>query len=153
MDLHNEDLAEWVDRNLPRLAEVGYEVTSEATETYNCIAYAAGDEDNWWEFWGGYPWPSPLRSPLIEALEDVFIKLGFEHCDDAAEEPGYHKVALYALGPNYTHAAKQLPGGKWSSKLGDLEDIQHESPDSLAGGVYGEVYCIMRRSNNASSFG
>ena len=45
----------------------------------------------------------------------------------------------------YTHAARQRPGGKWTSKLGKAEDIEHDTPDVVAGGLYGEVVLIMRR--------
>ena len=44
-----------------------------------------------------------------------------------------------------THAARQLPNGKWTSKLGKAEDVEHESPEDVAGGVYGEVVQFMRR--------
>ena len=56
---------------------------------------------------------------------------------------GFEKVAIYGFGFFYTHAARQLPNGKWSSKLGKAEDIEHDSPDDVAGGVYGEVVLFM----------
>jgi len=39
-----------------------------------------------------------------------------------------------------------LPSGKWTSKLGRLEDIEHDTPDDVAGGVYGEVAGFMKRA-------
>jgi hypothetical protein len=72
--------------------------------------------------------------------------LGFEECADESSEPGFERVALYGSGLVYTHAARQLPSGKWTSKLGKAEDIEHDAPDDLAGGVYGEVVQFMRRS-------
>jgi len=65
---------------------------------------------------------------------------------DAALEPGFLKVALYGFGFTYTHAARQLPNGKWTSKLGKGEDIEHDNPDDVAGGLYGEVFEIMKRA-------
>ena len=139
----------WIDETFPGLAEAGYEITSEPTDTYNCIAYAAGDEENWWEFTSGYLWPGATRTQLIDGLVKVFESLGYEVCSDANEELGFHKVALFARGTTrgaiYTHAAKQLPGGAWSSKLGPDEDIRHENLKGLTGQAYGEVYCIMGR--------
>ena len=44
---------------------------------------------------------------------------------DESLEPGFEKVALYALGGVPKHAARQLSSGRWSSKLGDLEDVEH----------------------------
>ena len=40
---------------------------------------------------------------------------------------------------------EQTPGGKWSSKLGKAEDIEHDTPDDVAGGIYGEVVQILKR--------
>ncbi len=55
------------------------------------------------------------------------------------------EVALYGFGFFYTHAVRQLANGKWTSKLGKAEDIEHDSPDDIAGGLYGEVVQFMRR--------
>ena len=42
------------------------------------------------------------------------------------------------------HAARQLSTGKWTSKLGALEDIEHEL-DGLMGERYGKVGKILKR--------
>jgi hypothetical protein len=44
-----------------------------------------------------------------------------------------------------------LPDGKWTSKLGKAEDIEHDSPDDVAGGVYGKVTCILKRAISSAS--
>ena len=62
-----------------------------------------------------------------------------------ALEQGFEKVALYGTALEYSHAARQLPSGKWSSKLGKDVDIEHDTPNDVAGGVYGEVMQIMKR--------
>jgi hypothetical protein len=79
-------------------------------------------------------------------LEGAFRALGYEPCADGHPEAGYEKVALYGNTTFYTHAARQLPSGKWTSKLGPFEDIEHDTPDDVAGGVYGEVMVFMRRA-------
>ena len=61
-------------------------------------------------------------------------------------EPGFEKVALYGDSEYYTHAARQLPSGKWTSKLGKAEDVEHDSPADLSGGVYAEVVLVMKRT-------
>ena len=95
-------------------------------------------------FWPASP---PVEDFGIGVLERAFMELGFVDCSlDDALEPGYEKVALYGSGAFYTHAAKQLPTGKWTSKLGRDVDIEHDSPENVAGGVYAEVVQIMRRS-------
>jgi hypothetical protein len=48
-----------------------------------------------------------------------------------------------------THAALQLELGRWTSKLGDLEDISHETEACIGGGVYGTVYCYLQRRRPA----
>ncbi|WP_445013646.1 DUF7689 domain-containing protein [Paludisphaera borealis] len=78
-------------------------------------------------------------------MEAAFKILGYEPCDEESLEPGFEKVALYGNTFTYTHAARQLPDGKWTSKLGKAEDIEHDTPDVVAGGVYGEVVEIMKR--------
>ena len=89
--------------------------------------------------------PRHLPSSTESALEDAFRALGFEPCGDDGPEPGFKKVALFGNSLFYTHAARQLPGGKWTSKLGKAEDIEHDTPDAVAGGVYGEIVVVMRR--------
>jgi len=64
---------------------------------------------------------------------------------DIPLEAGFLKVALYGDGPFYTHAARQLPTGQWTSKLGREVDIEHDSPEGIAGGGYGEVLQVMKR--------
>ena len=76
---------------------------------------------------------------------EVFTGLGYEICPDAGVEDGCEKVALYRIGDRWTHAARQLPNGMWSRKMGPDEDINHATLQSLAGELYGAVRCIMRR--------
>jgi hypothetical protein len=137
------------DQDFPRLTPENHRATSPAAIEYNCVAWAAGDTENWWQprvFW---PTQAPVGEYGIGVLVDAFTSLGFEPCDNAGLEPGFEKVALYGSTFLYTHAARQLVGGKWSSKLGKAEDIEHDNPDVVAGGVYGEVVEIMRRPSSA----
>ena len=63
------------------------------------------------------------------------------------EEDKYQKVALYVKkdSKTWTHAARELRNGFWTSKLGQGYDIQHGTPFTIEGDSYGEVYCIMKR--------
>jgi hypothetical protein len=134
--------------DFPRLTPDNHRVTSPATIDYNCIAWAAEDTENWWQpgmFWIPPDWPA--NDVGLGALENVFLSLGYIDCsNNAGLEPGFQKVALYGSGLVYTHAARQLPSGKWTSKLGKGEDIEHDTPDDVAGGVYGEVMQVMKRA-------
>jgi hypothetical protein len=82
----------------------------------------------------------------LDALAAAFLALGYEACADGALEAGFEKVALYGSEQAYTHAARQLPSGKWTSKLGAAEDIEHDTPEDVAGGLYGPLARFMRRS-------
>lgn len=131
----------------PRLAIGGYRVASVATSNYNCIAWAAGRTDRWW-------WPSrdafwPPDIPAQETL-DAFVRayetLGFTPCADAALEPGFEKIAIYANpGGSPKHAARQLSSGKWTSKLGRAVDIEHVDPGALEGQLYGSTCLFLKR--------
>jgi hypothetical protein len=129
--------------DFPRLTPGNHRVTSSPTPDYNCIAWAAHDTARWWE--PGVFWPVPAGGYGPDVLEAAFLALGSEPCPDGGAEAGWEKVALYAAGPFYTHAARQLPSGAWTSKLGRLEDIEHDTAEAVAGGVYGDVYRFLRR--------
>jgi len=133
-------------RDFPRLTESNHRLTSAADPDYNCIAWAVGDTEHWWQ--PGRYWPISARRDDfgIAVLEQALRALGFEDCEtDDVFEADYDKVAIYGNTLFYTHAAKQLSNGKWSSKLGKAEDIEHDSPEDVAGGIYGEVVEILRR--------
>jgi hypothetical protein len=124
-----------------------YEITSRKDERYNCVAWAAGDDQNWW--WPDENeedrWPDGVaRSETVEAFRDAFATLGYAACDNDQAEVGYEKVAVFALAGAPKHATRQLPTGRWTSKLGLVEDIEHDLHD-LAGSSYGLVVLIMKR--------
>jgi len=140
------------EKHFPNLPASGYRVTSHETPKYNCVAYAAGDEQNKWDplpMGHGYYWPPGAKRGLsIDCLISAFEEIGFEQCLDGTIEPGYDKVALYVnRDGEWSHAAKQLIDGRWSSKLGNWEDIMHPTPHAVNGPGYGQVFQYMKRSN------
>jgi len=75
----------------------------------------------------------------------VFASLGFAECQGDLLEHGFEKIALFAKEPDVPlHASRQLASGRWSSKLGVLEDIEHDLRD-LEGEEYGSVALVMKR--------
>src|SRR5262249_53580759 len=133
----------------PGLARGGYLVTSARDPDYNCIAWAVGDTHNWWwpsediarEYWP----PGVPRERSQTAFAAAFASLGYTVCESEELESGHEKIALFADAEGRpTHAARQVSSGCWSSKLGKLEDIQHELRD-LEGELYGTVVLIMKR--------
>ena len=132
--------------DFPYLTRDNYLITSPATVEYNCVAWSIGDDSRWWE--PGMYWPFEAETPLdhgLRALERLFSKEGYHPCDTHQNVLGFEKVALYSAGIFFTHVARQLPNGNWTSKLGKGEDIQHEKPADLAGGIYGEVSVVLKR--------
>lgn len=134
-------------RHFPHLRPDNHRETSPATVRYNCVAWAAEDTEHWWQpgvYWRPADWPE--REYGLGALEHAFRLMGYVDCSmDATFEPGFVKIALYGSGLVYTHAARQLAAGRWTSKLGKGIDIEHASPDVVAGGLYGQVMQIMKR--------
>ena len=77
----------------------------------------------------------------------MFESRGFLPCDTGQHEPGFDKIALYGRDGEFLHVALQLPTGRWTSKLGSLEDIEHDTLAALEGNVYGMVTCFMKRES------
>jgi hypothetical protein len=130
----------------PDLRTTGYQEKSPVDAGYNCVAWAAGHNDRWWEAVPGYYWPDPTaRGAETSTVVEMFKTLGFVKSDNDSLEAGFEKIAIYVQGPEYTHVARQLPNGQWASKIGALEDIEHASLDGLVGTNYGIVEEIMKR--------
>jgi hypothetical protein len=139
----------------PTLADASYDITSPSTARYNCVAWAAEDNQRNWspapgpggKLLGGFYWPETVEMlPAVSAVEAVFRLLGYEPCDDGSLEAGIEKIVIYgdALGMAL-HAARQMRSGRWTSKMGDLADIEHDKPEEVEGGLYGRVRRYMAR--------
>jgi hypothetical protein len=140
----------------PGLAvDPGFEVTSPSDTRYNCIAWAADDTSRWWWPVPGQPvtragsyWPPGIQpTGTLADFRAAFETLGYQVCADASLEEGFEKVAIYVdAAAEPTHAARQLPDGSWTSKLGRAPDITHTDLDGVGGtDGYGRVALIMRR--------
>lgn len=138
----------WIQSKFPNLQTgQGYRETSPCTDEYNCIAFAAGDKENWW--WpdpDGY-WPDGVpREETLEAFIAAYRTRGFEPCGDGELEAGVEKIVIYvdSLGTP-THAALQLESGIWKSKLGEGWDIEHDTIHGVEDGSYGKAHQFMKR--------
>ena len=141
----------------PRLkTSKAYTIKSECTARYNCIAFAAGDEDRWW--WPlpkspMYYWPPDVPRELsVEAFVAAFESIGYQVCPDGRPEMDHDKIVLYVNDGAPTHAARLNAGSSvWLSKLGELYDIEHNSAIDV-GGVsvadYGDPHTYMIRPVN-----
>ena len=139
----------------PELADdPDFQITSEASSKYNCIAWAYKYTDRWMQYGESYNldsvvywWPEGVKnSPYIEAYVEAFKLIGYETCEHWQHEEDYEKIALYMdEEQKCTHAAREKLNGKWTSKLGRSNDISHNNPYSLEGIYYGKVASIMKR--------
>ena len=150
-----------VEIRFPCLEGRDYAVTSDNTDVYNCIAWALGESDRRWDPYttGGDYWPDDLpRDDALSTFVALFEYLGFAECGGLEPEEGIERIAIYAEGDRFTHVARQLDSGRWTSKLGDLWDIEHEQLEDLEkptgnqrGQHYGEAKVIMCRLQEAES--
>ena len=132
----------------PRLNDSAWQITSQRSPRYYCIAWATHDDQRWWwpDAMGLGYWPDGFpRDESIEVFVSVFESLGFQASRSAELEQGFEKIALYARDNCPTHAARQLENGTWTSKLGPLEDVTH-TLNGLTGETYGKVVAILKRS-------
>jgi hypothetical protein len=141
-------------KDFPNLNWDTFDEKSRATLRYNCIAFAAGDRlRRWWPNIDDHHWPSAKEGVPQEETLEAFVaafgtlKPGYLLCGGSALESGFEKVAIYvnpATGKP-SHAAHQLPNGRWESKLGRGIDIQHDSLEELDGPLYGTAVCFLSR--------
>lgn len=138
-----------LEEKFPNLRVVAYEVASPETQEYNCIAWAAGDTERWWwpDLMEQEYWPASVpRNDTIEIFILAFRTLGYERCETPEFEPGFEKIALYLNSAGRPrHAARQLPDGYWTSKLGDWQDINHATLDGLVCPDYGTPEVFLKR--------
>jgi hypothetical protein len=133
---------------LPRLADKGFEITSQATRDYNCVAWSVEETTQFW--WpvdvGGYFWPTDATEPLLPDFEQVYADLGYGRCVHLNHECGADQVAIYLTSSGTpTHASRRLENGNWTSKLGDFEDIEHNDVNGVCCDTYGETVIILCR--------
>jgi hypothetical protein len=141
---------ERLENTFPNLQYVRYEVQSPPSGDYNCIGWAACENDRFW-----WPHPSPTDGywppgvPRIETLESfilAFQTLEYQASRHDQPESGFDKVAIYiGADGKPLHMARQLESGAWTSKLGQNVDIEHESLQGLEGQKYGHVVQILKR--------
>ena len=144
----------------PALQGKPYWITSCATLAppwYNCVAWAIGDDTQWWEATGnpGTYWPPGVPDDgSLDAYLALFRSRGYEVCGNSVLEAGCEKVAIYVLWGEFTHVAYQRDDGVWLSKLGRLFDIEHDDLDVLASydkpTSYGAACFFMRRPRRSS---
>jgi hypothetical protein len=132
----------------PNLTASDYVLKSASSSHYNCIGWVIGVKDVW-DPDPNYRWARGVYRAA--SAKNVMLVLqkdgGFLSCEDASLEAGIEKVAIYGDGDRFVHVARQLEDGRWSSKIGMHEDIEHASLDALTGpgDAYGTIVAFMKR--------
>ena len=125
-------------------------ITSPNSLNYNCLSWVVGEVDKWFDptpHCVGYHWPSGVeREWTISTIRKLLALYGFtENANDTSLEAGFIKVAFYVdESGEPTHFARQLPNGKWTSKLGELYDVEHDSAENLECLDYGKVHVVVK---------
>ena len=91
-------------------------------------------------------WPKDVaREETVAAFVKAYETLGCTTCENSDVEPGFEKIAIFTKPAGTpTHAARQLPTGKWTSKLGNRHDIEHDLR-GVEGRDYGNAKVFMKR--------
>jgi hypothetical protein len=81
--------------------------------------------------------------------------MGFVDCDDGECVDDVERIAVFVDGDrDFSHVARQLADGWWSSKLGFFEDLSHRALEDLLDGrprPYGSSICFMQRPRTQAS--
>jgi hypothetical protein len=127
-----------------------FEKIGEPSADYNCFAWAAGDMTRRWEPFEADDcyWPDGVAVELtLESFIQAYATVGYRSCESARIERQHEKIAIYMKDGVPSHAAKQTPNGRWTSKLGDYELIEHDflALEGEREHEYGRVVQLMRR--------
>lgn len=145
-----------IEVNFPTLLNSGYNITSPGTIEYNCIAWAASENDAWWwlDLSYNYYWPPEIiRECTIDSFIQAYGLLGYSVCENGNFEDGFEKIVIYVdVNSKPTHAARQLENHHWTSKLGAMEDIEHYTVEGISGSTYGSPAIFMRRARQIKTF-
>ncbi len=131
----------------PNLERAGFEVTSPSDENYNCVAWALGQTDVWYQPGGlkGTVWPIGLPADFsLASYVTFFSSFGFEVTNNTEYDQRTERLALYGIEGDFCHVARQTESG-WTSKCGELQDITHASLQALEDAVYGRAEAILER--------
>lgn len=138
----------------PHLNSSNYRITSPKSGDYNCVAWAAGIDDQ--QIWpdgtediaGEFVWPDDVRSDeSVDAFIAYFERIGYSLCDSPTLEEGFLKIAIFVKDDYPRHISRQLSTGKWTSKMGTEDvDIEHDDLDCISGPAYG-VAAVFLKTN------
>src|SRR5438034_10954897 len=136
-----------LERLFPALSGSEYSKSSEADTAYNCFGFAVHDTKQYWQKVDvrGYYWPLKRDDRLEDWIEALRLN-NFVPTDDWSLEAEFEKVCIYVNEEGSPeHVSRQLASGKWTSKIGRLEDIEHSTLTELECVDYGKPKVMLKR--------
>lgn len=142
----------WPEGFFPHLTNGNFKITSPIDSNYNCFAWAIEEKSiKYAPFpFDLYSWPNHInREDKLDSFFKFYSDYGYKLCKNGRKEKGFQKIALYTKEIDgeltATHVARQLPNGKWTSKIAGYEDIEHRTVHNLAGCHLGETIYYLKR--------
>lgn len=145
----------WVPNIFENISPKDFACKSDRDGKYNCIAWALGKTNKFWwpldEPHSNYWWPDGLPKALpdeetVAHFVEAFATEGYRRCRSGRLSRRYEKIVLFVDGNNKpTHAARLLPTGVWTSKLGEDEDIEHKTLRCIEGSAYGRAKLFFKK--------
>jgi hypothetical protein len=131
-----------INNNFPNLTNE-FTYSSLKNGDYNCIAWIEKNEEDWIQFYDEFG--RLIKNP--ERYIHHFSQLGYAPTNNGNLETGKQKIAIYIASSSnrFKHVARQLEDGRWTSKLGEWEDIEHNTAENLLGGSYGDILKFMEK--------
>ncbi len=118
--------------------------TSKQTWEYNCVMWSLNRDDEWRDFFysdDGYVNPDQSINPYVA----YFQENGFETCENSSLEVGALKICIFSKNGIFSHVSRQLQDGRWASKMGNYEDIEHLTEFDVSGLGYGSPDIYMQK--------
>ena len=141
-----DDLTKFVGDTFPNLLATDGCITSANDYFNNCFAWAAGDKENRWQIGPPHVWFTASTAETLENYIENYGYVGFEETDTPEFEEGFEKVAIYVDEDGEPlHAARLMENGNWTSKLGELEDMEHQTLGCLECDDYGTAKAFLKR--------
>lgn len=110
-----------LEANHPRVKRAPYGISSPVDPGYNCIAYAAGDNERWWGRFQGLNqayWPAGApRELTLEAFVAAYATIGYAPCSRPATTRS-RSLPIRREGPHTPRSNYLAVGGpaKWDSR-------------------------------------
>ena len=132
--------------DFPHLTAQNHRATSPPSTDYNCVAWSAADTEHGWQ--PGVYWPVGIEPDDygLVCSHGSSRQWAMSPATVIASNPGSRKSRFMRPRHFTPTPGASFPTAAGRASSADSEDIEHETPNDLAGGVYGDVLQFMKRS-------